>query len=172
MTPKDTPPSSPDINNQGEEEEMIYVGDIEEVIDAYGADNIEDEDAMEEDPPAKGDEVCIFTGHKPDEDNLEDILGSVFCGSLTKDGKLAATGGEDDMAYVWDTSTGEIVLRCTGHIDSIIFTEFNHDESYVATGDMSGTIHVWRLADKSKIWEYNMGDATVSIFLIIHDSIL
>ncbi|KOC66125.1 Angio-associated migratory cell protein [Habropoda laboriosa] len=148
---KATPPSSPDMNSQIEDEDMLYTGDVEEIIEAYDSENIEDEDAMEEDPPEQGDAVCMFSGHK---------RGSVFCGSLTKNGKLAATGGEEDKAYVWDTSSGQIILDCTGHKDSIIFSEFNHDESYVATGDMSGMIQIWRLADKIRIWDYNMGDAT------------
>lgn len=149
---KDTPPASPDMNNQVEDEDMIYIGDVDEVIDVYDSGEIQEEDVMEEDPPEEGDAICVFKGHK---------RGSVFSGSLTKNGKLAASGGEEDMAYVWDTYTGEIILNCTGHKDSVIFSEFNHDESYLATGDMSGIIQVWRLADKTKIWEYNnMGDAT------------
>lgn len=86
---------------------------------------------------------------------------------MTKNGKLAATGGEEDKAYMWDTSSGEIILDCVGHKDSIIFSEFNHDESYLATGDMSGMIQVWNVADKTKIWEYNMGDATVRLISAI-----
>ncbi|XP_031771047.1 angio-associated migratory cell protein isoform X1 [Apis florea] len=147
---RDTPPPSPDMNEQIEDEDMIYIGDVEEVIDAYDAGDIEEEDVMEEDP-SEGDAICVFTGHK---------RGSVFCGTLSKNGKLAATGGEEDKAYVWDTSTGEIILDCTGHKDSIIFSAFNYDESYLATGDMSGLIQVWKVADKIKIWDYNMGDAT------------
>ncbi|XP_071876593.1 angio-associated migratory cell protein isoform X2 [Bombus fervidus] len=130
---------------------MIYIGDVEEVIDAYDTEDIEEEDAMEEDPLEQGDAICVFSGHK---------TGSVFCGSLNKNGTLATTGGEEDKAYVWDTSSGEIILDCTGHKDSIIFSAFNHDESYLATGDMSGMIQVWKLADKTKVWDYNMGDAT------------
>lgn len=86
---------------------------------------------------------------------------------MSKNGKLAATGGEEDKAYVWDTSTGEIILDCTGHKDSIIFSAFNYDESYLATGDMSGLIQVWKVADKIKIWDYNMSDATVSLYFIM-----
>ncbi|XP_076243626.1 angio-associated migratory cell protein [Calliopsis andreniformis] len=150
MTQKDTPPSSPDMNNQMEDEDLVYIGDVEEVIDVYDTGDVRDEDAMEEDSPEKGDAVCVFTGHK----------ASVFCGSLSKNGKLATTGGEEDKAYIWDTSSGEIVLDCTGHKDSIIFSEFNFDESYLATGDMSGVIQMWKVADRVKIWDYNMGDAT------------
>lgn len=88
--------------------------------------------------------------------------GSVFCGCLSRDGKLAATGGEDDMAYLWDTSSGEINLKCTGHKDSVIFTGFNHDDTLLATGDMSGNIKVWKIEEKNVVWDFDMGDATVS----------
>ncbi|XP_076168749.1 angio-associated migratory cell protein [Ptiloglossa arizonensis] len=150
MIQKNTPPASPDMNNEFEDEDMIYVGEVEEVIEAYDTENIEDEDSVEEDLPEKGDAICVFNGHK---------RGSVFCGSLTKNGKLAATGDEEDKAYVWNTSSGEIILDCTGHTDSIIFAEFNHDESYLATGDMSGMIQVWTLANK-ELRTYHIGDAT------------
>ncbi|KOX79874.1 Angio-associated migratory cell protein [Melipona quadrifasciata] len=143
---KDTPPSSPDMTNQVDDEDMIYIGDVEEVIDAYNTGDVEENDVMEEDPSEDGDAICVFSGHK---------RGSVFCGSLSQNGKLAATGGEEDKAYIWDTSSGEIILDCIGHKD-----KFNHDESYLSTGDMSGMIQVWRLIDKTKIWDYNMGDAT------------
>ncbi|KAF3420233.1 hypothetical protein E2986_09949 [Frieseomelitta varia] len=148
---EDTPPSSPDMSNQVDDEDMIYIGDVEEVVDAYNAGDVEENDVMEEDPSEDGDAICVFSGHK---------RGSVFCGSLSKNGKLATTGGEEDKAYIWDTSSGEIILDCIGHKDSIIFSAFNHDESYLATGDMSGMIQVWKLVDKTKIWDYNMGDAT------------
>ncbi|XP_034950314.1 angio-associated migratory cell protein [Chelonus insularis] len=133
-----------------DQEEMNYIGDMVEVIDDQ--DDDEQDEMMEEDEEAaeNDDIVTEFNRHE----------GSVFCGSLTNDGKLAATGGEDDMAYVWDTSSGEIIHECKGHKDSLIFTEFNHDNTYLATGDMSGIINVWRMSDKARIWDYNMGDAT------------
>lgn len=41
--------------------------------------------------------------------------GSVFCVSLDPaTNSLAVTGGEDDKAYVWKVSDGEVVLECTG----------------------------------------------------------
>ena len=86
----------------------------------------------------------------------------MFCGSLSSDGKLAVSGGEDDVAYIWDGTTGEILFKCSGHTDSVIYAGFNHDDSYIATGDMSGNIKVWQLSSKQMIWEYEMGDAVVS----------
>lgn len=40
---------------------------------------------------------------------------SVFTCSVSPDGSLAASGGEDDMAYIWNVSSGNIVLSCSGH---------------------------------------------------------
>lgn len=60
----DTPPSSPDMANQVDDEDMIYIGDVEEVIDAYDTGDIEEEDAMEEDPSEEGDAICVFSSHE------------------------------------------------------------------------------------------------------------
>ena len=43
-------------------------------------------------------------------------IGSVFCCHLEpKTGRLAVTGAEDEIAYVWETHTGDVVLHCKGH---------------------------------------------------------
>lgn len=89
---------------------------------------------------------------------------SVFCCSLSKNGELAVTGSEEDKAYLWNTVTGEIILECTGHKDSVIFAEFNSDDTYLATGDMAGTIKLWRISDKTCVWETSLDDITVSTF--------
>jgi angio-associated migratory cell protein len=36
----------------------------------------------------------------------------VFCCDIDKTGQFAVTGGEDDLAYVWDLRTGEVKLTC------------------------------------------------------------
>lgn len=77
---------------------------------------------------------------------------AVFCGSLSKNGQYAVTGGQDDMAYVWSTLTGELILECTGHKDSVIEVCFNHDDQLLATGDMAGMIQVWSIKEKKLIW--------------------
>lgn len=70
MIQKNTPPASPDMNNEFEDEDMIYVGEVEEVIEAYDTENIEDEDSVEEDLPEKGDAICVFNGHKRGQENF------------------------------------------------------------------------------------------------------
>lgn len=50
--------------------------------------------------------------------------GSVFCVSLDPaTNSMAVTGGEDDKAYVWRVSDGEVLLECTGELkaDCLLF---------------------------------------------------
>lgn len=83
---------------------------------------------------------------------------SVFCGDVSSDDKLAVTGGQDDAAYVWDLETGDIVLECTGHRDSVVIVQFNHTNQYVVTADMGGMIQVWDVIDKKLIWCFEGDD--------------
>lgn len=80
-----------------------------------------------------------------------------------KEGKLVVSGGEDDKAYVWNITDGEILFECGNHNDSVTCALFSHDGTYVATGDMSGLIQVWKVATKAVVWSFEMGDLNVSI---------
>ena len=45
--------------------------------------------------------------------------GSVFAVSAHPTAPLIASGGEDDLGYLWDYTTGEQVVKLTGHSDSV-----------------------------------------------------
>ncbi|XP_021919155.1 angio-associated migratory cell protein-like [Zootermopsis nevadensis] len=167
MQLKDTPPTSP-CSNETMDYNELFEDEVEEVIDGEAASSnnyIEANDASDEDigiglegsensegnNPVRDDSASVFSHHK----------GSVFCCHLQpKAGRLAVTGAEDDMAYVWETHSGEVVLQCKGHKDSVTCVRFNYDGSYVATGDMSGVIQVWKIANKLQVWETCIGDLT------------
>lgn len=160
---KHTPPLSPEVKNSFSDEEMISEEEVDEIIDELGARysddsadsmSVNDNDSdnpMEESSP-RDDAVHVFRGHAS--------THSVFCCSLSKNSELAATGSEEDKAYLWNTVTGEIVLECVGHKDSVIFAGFNYNDTYLATGDMGGTIKLWQISDKACIWETALDDIT------------
>ncbi|EDS41774.1 conserved hypothetical protein [Culex quinquefasciatus] len=166
-----TPPHSPyELNQDGEDDddELIYVGDADEVLDqweaemnAAGSDDDDDEDgegaggiADDEDDelenvPERDDAAVTFTLHG----------APVFSASLHPTEDLAVSGGEDDRAFVWNTTTGERVFEVTGHSDSVIASEFSYDGVYVATGDIAGQIQVFKVTQEyKKVWEFTMGD--------------
>lgn len=151
---QDTPPSSlngDEISNM-DDEGIIYYDEMEEIQldDEYMDDETEqDEDMVPPDDHA----TLVFSKH----------VGSVFCSDLHPGGKIAVTGGEDDKAYVWSVETGEVVMDCTGHKDSVIFVGFSFDGTYLATADMSGVIKVWKCnIDNQEPWtivfEYEADD--------------
>ncbi|KAL0126342.1 hypothetical protein PUN28_005024 [Cardiocondyla obscurior] len=146
MQDRNSPPSPPGVLDT----ELTTLDDIEEIIDLDDSiENTNDSSSdNESDSTAevKDDAVCVFRGHES--------KYTVFCCSLSKDSKLAATGDENDMAYIWNANTGECIFNTgTSHNDSVIFAQFNYNDKYIATADMRGKINLWRISDKSCVWQ-------------------
>ncbi|XP_042152645.1 angio-associated migratory cell protein-like [Oncorhynchus tshawytscha] len=129
-----------------DEFEDVDVGETEDGDDEQGDWDTDDEMEQEKE---QDDSELTFSKH----------TGSVFCVSLDPaTNSLAVTGGEDDKAYVWRVSDGEVLFECTGHKDSVTSVLFSHDSSLVATGDMSGLIKVWKVETKQEVWSFEVGD--------------
>ena len=56
-----------------------------------------------------------------------------------------ASGGGDDMAYIWNPRTGKVVHELHGHKESVSSIAFNHDGTLLATGALDGGIRVWNV---------------------------
>ncbi|KAG5261915.1 hypothetical protein AALO_G00290020 [Alosa alosa] len=157
--------SSEDIVQlHGDEEivEVIDLNDAEQSPDDL-AEELEDVDF--EDAGAAADDEAWETEDEMEAEQDDSELtfsshtGSVFCVSLDpQTNSLAVSGGEDDKAYVWTVSDGEVLLECTGHKDSVTCATFSYDSKLVASGDMSGLIKVWKVETKKEIWSFEVGD--------------
>lgn len=146
------------------DEEIIEVIDLDETeqspedlaeefedVDFEEAGNGDDEgwETDDEMEPEQDDSDLTFSKH----------TGSVFCVSLDPvTNSLAVTGGEDDKAYVWRVTDGEVLFECSGHKDSVTCAVFSHDSSLVATGDMGGLIKVWKMESQQEVWSFEVGD--------------
>lgn len=142
-----------DLASGSDDIEVIYLDEegedaIEDILDEV---DINDTDNVEEEVVDLS--ILTFSNHKK----------SVFCSDLSSDDQIAVTGGENDLAYLWRTSNGQVLFECTGHKDSVTEVCFNNDSTYVATGDMSGMIQVWSVKEQKLVWCFE-GDDLESLF--------
>ncbi|XP_039486027.2 angio-associated migratory cell protein [Drosophila santomea] len=173
-----TPPHRPDFDD-GEDE-------LEEIIELEEQPLDEDDDDLEEVTLEQLEARLAMAGGDDDEEEDEEELrdrerianitdeakvtfekhtAPVFACSLHPIYNWAVTGSEDDRAYVWETSSGDVLYEITEHKDTITETHFSHDGVYLATGDMAGELFAFKVSEEhdvrpilTKIWEYSMSD--------------
>ena len=61
------------------------------------------------------------------------------------DGALAASGGMDAIARLWDVRTGRNVLTCEGHVKAVLSLDFSPNGHLLATGSEDNTARLWDL---------------------------
>ena len=85
--------------------------------------------------------------------------GSVFCVAISPTNKeIMVSGGEDDKAFVSNTTNNETLFEFGNHKDSVICCGFNGDGKLIMTADMSGTVVVRKSEDGSDVWDFDCGD--------------
>ncbi|KAL1458504.1 hypothetical protein WDU94_008649 [Cyamophila willieti] len=175
MSNYDTPPPTPNpFENESEE-------DMDEIIEVIDADDIqfdedgEDDSGLDDHFQSLNDALSRGMGDMEDEEiegsstqhaildvpliEFKKHKDSVFVCDIEKSsGNLAVTGGQDDVAYVWNIMSGEICLVCDGHKDSVTHTMFSNDSKYLATADMSGNIIVWSASSLTKVVDVQVED--------------
>jgi len=169
MAKDDTPPASPMANIDDlieENDEDINEEGAIEVIDLdeeFGLDDEEDEDnEMLETVEEEGSSIVQDV-----KDNASFVFKehtkSVFCIDVqpVSEKPLVASGGEDDICYIWDLETGEVKQKLNNFKDSVTHVKFNQDGSYLAVADMSGNVMVLKVLPnlvQEPVWTFETGD--------------
>jgi serine/threonine protein kinase len=86
-------------------------------------------------------EVRTLTGHTE----------SVWSVSFSPDGRLLASGSEDNTIKLWRVSDGALVRTLTGHTGGVNSVSFSPDGRLLASGSWDKTIKLWRVSDGSLV---------------------
>jgi WD40 repeat protein len=66
--------------------------------------------------------------------------------AISPDGKLLASGGDDDAVKVWDLASGTVRQTLTGHRDAVLSVAFSPDAKLLGSGSRDKTVKIWRVA--------------------------
>lgn len=143
-------------------EDAVFVNenDAEEVIDLDNGNEIDDSASW-----VTENEVDILSGSEIDDE--EDEEDNNVEGNLIRDDSvqvfrqhssevycvcidpvhciLAATGGKDDRAFVWNINDGQVLFECSGHNQSVVSVGFNSKSTLLASGDLDGSVFIWKI---------------------------
>ncbi|KAH9277647.1 Angio-associated migratory cell protein [Echinococcus granulosus] len=144
MSPYNSPTHTPPDWDPGTADDEDYLVESEpfEIVEAPSdRESVSDgEGEMQETAPITDNSKLVLKKHKD----------SVFCVDVHPNGRILATGSQDHTAVVWDLTTASDLFTCTGHEDSVICVNFSPGNGqYLATGDMAGSVQIWRLGSSA-----------------------
>ena len=91
-----------------------------------------------------------------------DVDGPIYASHWSPAGDQIATfGGEEYKVYIWDTSTGQLVLTLDGHQDWVNAADWSPSGDRILTASADQTAKIWDAATGEKLATFNDHEATV-----------
>src|SRR6266436_5022914 len=76
---------------------------------------------------------------------------AVLSFALSRDGKLLASGSDDQTIKLWNVASGQEVRTLSGHSYWVTSVAFSPDEKLLASGSWDKSIKLWDVANGQEI---------------------
>ena len=103
--------------------------------------------------------IRTFKGHS----NL------VMAVSMSRDGKYALSGSDDETLILWDVATGKPLRTFNGHSDAVNAVSMSRDGKYALSGSYDKTLILWDVATGKPLRTFNGHSGSVTAVSMSRD---
>ncbi len=82
---------------------------------------------------------------------LSGHIWAVLTVAFSPDGKILASGSDDNTIKLWEVNTGQLICTLVGHSWSVVAVTFSTDGEILISGSRDKTVKLWSVSTKKEI---------------------